>query len=267
MEEVFKLLDHGSVKLIETWGSDERIIEAARMSTDKGFVGWGPKCPTCDGPIEQALIDGFGTDYEGWICRTCNVAVQPKAGDEGLLRYLYEHKHATPFEMAGMVIEVEAPIMVFREWHRHRTQSFNELSGRYTQLPDRSYVPTVERMMRNAGTTNKQAGTVRGSAELTEPVAVALLSEERAFNEAAERFYQKKLAAGVPKELARTHIGVSRYSRMRASANLRNWLAFLTLRDDAAAQWEIQQYAKCVDQLVEKHWPRTHALYVAGRSR
>src|SRR5690606_23323400 len=100
-----KVLDHGYVRLVEAWGSDERIIEAARMSTGKGFLGWGPK------------EDG-------------------KPGDEKLLRYLWEHKHATPFEMAGLVVEVQAPIFVFREWHRHRTQSFSELSARYVPMPD-----------------------------------------------------------------------------------------------------------------------------------
>jgi hypothetical protein len=41
------ILDHGSLELIESWGSDERIIESARMSTGKGFLGWGPMCGRC----------------------------------------------------------------------------------------------------------------------------------------------------------------------------------------------------------------------------
>ena len=45
-----KLLDHGYMKFVEHWGSDERIIEAARMSTDKGFLGWDPgPCEACSG--------------------------------------------------------------------------------------------------------------------------------------------------------------------------------------------------------------------------
>ena len=87
MSNKISLLDHGSIELIETWGSDERIVESARMSTQKGFLGWGPK------------EDG-------------------KPGDEKLLRFLWEHSHATPFEMAGAIFEVQAPIFVFREWHR-----------------------------------------------------------------------------------------------------------------------------------------------------
>ena len=88
------VLDMGYVRLIESWGSDERIIESARMSTAKGFLGWG----TPDAP-----------------------------GDEKLLKFLWDKQHATPFEMAGLVVEVKAPIVVFREWHRHRTQSYNEM--------------------------------------------------------------------------------------------------------------------------------------------
>lgn len=76
-----------------------------------------------------------------------------------------------------------------------------------------------------------------------------------------ERFYQSSLAAGVPKELARIHLPVGRYSRMRASANLRNWLAFLTLRMDEKAQWEIRQYANTVHGILAKLFPRTLALF------
>lgn len=253
-----QILDHGYVEFVESWGSDERIIEAARMSTGKGFLGWEPgRCPDCE---------GFGGNapeaMNTWDCRTCD-GKGTIPGDMKLLTHLFCSKpaHTTPFEMGGMVIEVQAPIMVFREWHRHRTQSYNEMSGRYVPLPDLNYVPTVERMLINSK-TNKQAGVVKGAEELTEESAASLLAEEQEFLVAAEKFYQKKLAAGVPKELARTHIGVSRYSRMRASANLLNWLKFLTLRMDSKAQWEIRQFANAVGDLVAEHFPRIWGLFV-----
>src|SRR3990167_3384931 len=125
MEAKINVLDHGFVRLVEVWGKGDAgepeagIIEAARQSTQGSFRGWEL--------------------------------------DEKLLRFLYcnDPKHATPFEFAGMVIEVQAPIFVFREWHRHRTQSYNEMSARYTPLPDVNYVPSVERLMINAGGSNK----------------------------------------------------------------------------------------------------------------
>lgn len=222
-----KVLDHGYVNLVESWGSDASIIEAARMSTDKGFLGWG-------------------------------TSEQP--GDEKLLAYLYNNNHATPFEMAGMIIEVKAPIFVFREWHRHRTQSYNEMSARYIPIPDENYTPTIERLMSggNSNTTNKQA---QGTGSLTEERAHEFIKHLEYVNKASELTYRSALINGVPKELARVCLPVARYSKMRASANLRNWLAFLTLRKSDKAQYEIRVYAEAVAELIEEHFPRTYELF------
>lgn len=260
MMEQVQVLDHGYLKYIEHYGSDERIIEAARMSTGKGFLGWEPgKCPTCEG--DGTFFVGEG--YPDSVCSDCN-GTGKVPGDLGLLRRLWVKKHATPFEMAGMIVEVAAPIMVFREWHRHRTQSYNEMSGRYVPLPDVNYVPSVERVMVNSK-TNKQAGVIKGADELTETDAHEYRGELRAMWNLQEEFYQKWLKRGVPKELARSHIGVGRYSRMRASANLRNWLAFLTLRMAEDAQWEIRQYANALCEFLKVPFPRTMSLYLEGK--
>lgn len=221
-------LDHGFVRLVEHWGGGDSgvaeagIIEAARQSTQGCFRGWEK--------------------------------------DAKLLRYLYEHKHATPFEFAGMVIEVRAPIFVFREWHRHRTQSYNEMSARYSPLPDLNYVPAVERVMQTAD-ANKQAGSVAGAEQVTQEEAELFISRLKQSYTRFEAEYQCALAAGVPKELARCGMPVGRYSQMRASACLRNWIAFLTLRMDPNAQWEIRQYANAVGQLVREKFPHTWELF------
>jgi thymidylate synthase (FAD) len=226
MNEKIAVLDNGYVQFVEHWGSDERIIEAARMSTNKGFQGWDT--------------------------------------DEKLLAYLYNNQHATPFEMAGMVIEVKAPIFVFREWHRHRTQSYNEMSARYVPLPDENYMPTFERIEQgSAGAAgNRQA---QGLAPLDYGGIAVFLKDLDALYRASQGVYERALAAGVPKELARLPVPVARYSRMRASANLRNWLAFLTLRMAPNAQWEIRQYANAVGSLVEQQFPRTWRLFNGGK--
>lgn len=229
------ILDHGYVKFIEHWGSDERIIEAARMSTDGGFVSWDP--------------------YEG----------HPK-GDQGLLNYLYRNKHSTPFEMAGLVIEVQAPIFIFRQWHRHRTQSYNEMSGRYTPIPDFNYRPSVGRCIVVDG-KNKQSRTASGRTPTHEEVLDWLENYLDVAYASAQRAYDKGLEIGIPKELARLPVNVARYSRMRASANLRNWLAFLTLRMDSHAQIEIQDFAKAVGSYIKQLYPRTWELFVEGANK
>lgn len=264
------LFDHGYVKLVEAWGSDEQIIEAARMSTAKGFVEWGDPlvCAECgeEAPVGRSSFNYTGASHCSKGRGGGHVDTEDhKLGDEKLLRYLWGHRHHTPFEMAGAIFEVQAPIFVFREWHRHRTQSFNELSARYTPLPDVNYVPTVERLMLNAGGTNKQAGTVSGAATLDARVADNFRKELERQYRAAEELYQWALSNGVPKELARVHLPVGRYSRMRASANLRNWLGFLSLRMDSAAQYEIREYANAVHGLLVEWFPRTLALFDEGR--
>lgn len=217
------VLDHGYVKYIESWGYDERIIEAARMSTNKGFVDWDE--------------------------------------DAKLLSYLYKHGHMTPFEMAGLVIEVKAPIFVFREWHRHRTQSYNEMSARYIPLPDENYIPLIERCMMG-NDKNKQAGSV---APTNEGHITSWQRRLESFYEAAQNMYQDALDAGIPKEIARIVLPVGRYSKMRASANLRNWLGFLTLRTAPNAQYEIRQYALAVELILINLFPRTMNLFSGER--
>jgi len=160
-----------------------------------------------------------------------------------------------------MTIEVQAPIFVFREWHRHRVPfSYNEMSARYTPLPDVNYIPTVERLLRNSK-TNKQAGTVKDAEELTESGARDFQSALSATYTMQESFYQSALKMGVPKELARIHLPVGRYSRMRASSNMRGWMNFLALRDHEAAQWEIHQFASVLNGMLTQTFSRSMALF------
>lgn len=250
-----KILDHGYLKLVETWGSDERIIEAARMSTQQGFKGWGPThkegCTRPEIPFVPIESDGGKL----W-CHSCG---EGKPGDAKLLAFLWKNNHATPFEMAGAIIEVQAPIFVFREWHRHRTQSYNEMSARYAPLPDINYIPTLDRLMIGGGHLTKQAAGT--GAALTLPAAHSFIDNLPEIYARLQEVYEHALNVGVPKELARIVLPVGRYSRMRASANLRNWLGFLTLRMDKNAQWEIRQYANCLHDMLKEKFPRTLALF------
>lgn len=235
------VLDKGYVKLVEKWGSDESIIESARMSTGKGFLGWGPK-------------------HQSWCEESmsrCKCAIDAP-GDEKLLKYLWDNAHGTPFEMAGITIEVKCPIMVLREWHRHRVPfGYNEMSARYTPLPDEDYLPTLERLMAVA-TANKQAQST--GAILNEDDAQEWLVYLRDTYARIQACYEKGLKIGVPKELARLPVSVGRYSRMRATGNLRGWLGFLKLRCAPAAQYEIRMYANEVAALIKTHFPRTYEV-------
>lgn len=260
---MIKILDHGYLKLVETWGSDERIIEAARLSTQKGFEGWDDvrKCPKCeDGKV---YLD-FGPENKALgsvLCQNCGGT--GRIGDEKLLKFMWENKHSTPFEFGGAVIEVQAPIFVFREWHRHRTQSYSEASARYSPLPDVNYIPAAGRIVSSseAAQKNKQAGKIADSGVMSLEDALEFQTELADHYDADERFYQKWLKRGVVKELARIKLPVGRYTKMRAAANLRNWLWFEGLRQAPNAQEEIRVYANCLHDILAEKFPRTLALF------
>lgn len=267
----FEILDYGYIEFIEAWGRgrDKRcrmelegcvadndyevgIIEAARQSTQGSFRGWEPIDCTCASSI---------LDPKEWAKTPHGPFCDYIPGDRKLLSHLYRNQHNTPFEFAGMVIEVQAPIFVFREWHRHRTQSYNEMSARYAPIPDFKYTPTMDRLMQvNTPDANRQAGNV-GGVLLSADDAMRWLGMLEYAYQASERAYQFGLQVGVAKELARCPMPVGNYSRMRAQANLRNWLSFLTLRSDPNAQYEIRQFANAVGTIISKKFPQTYSLF------
>lgn len=256
--EYVPVLDSGYVRLIEGWGFGEAdeaeaaIIEAARQSTQGSFRGWDIwECNVCKTRLDSKQTHGDCPANKGW------------SNDQKLLSFLYNSNHSTPFEFAGAVFEVQAPIFVFREWHRHRTQSYNEMSARYAPLPNLKYMPTLDRVQ-NISTDNKQAGTVSGETCSSED-AMNFLDTVSYVYQIIENEYREALAKNVPKELARVILPVGQYSRMRASANLRNWIGFLNLRMDNRAQYEIRQYANAVHSILLAKFPRTMALFGDGR--
>lgn len=249
------VLDQGYIEIIESWGSDERIIESARMSTGKGFLGWEQWiCPKDNPPKEIHTISEVGID-----CLICGEKLIKQDRDSKLLKFLWENKHTTPFEMAGMTIEVQAPIFVFREWHRHRTQSYNEFSARYSELPNMFYIPSTTRLMESKQNIKNKQGSSEG---FTYEDAVSIQNDLQRTYEKCRDMYEVLLSNGVAKEVARLVIPVAQYSKMRASANLWNWLRFLKLRMASNAQWEIRQYATFMGDFLLNNFPRTMGLFI-----
>lgn len=262
-----KVLDHGYVTYIDSMGTDETIVEAARMSTGRGFISWSPyeRCNLCD----KVQMDN---EEQKTTSLGCKEALSHKFtkfpnGDLGMLDNLWRNKHATPFEMVELCIEVQAPIMVFREWHRHRTQSFNEFSARYAQMKDLHYLPELERIVKQS-TTNKQ-----GSSKEVMPNASDIVSELERQQTEIYGYYDAWVGNGMAKEVARLNTPVSRYSKMRAKTDLRNWLAFCNLRMRPRAQWELRQFANEVGNIIKAAWPKVwnlfeeYDLYAASFSR
>lgn len=221
-----QVLDHGYVELIDFLGKDEDFVRAARMSTGKGFLGWDP-------------------------------SPENPRGDATLLEFLWRKRHSTPFEFGNLVFEVKAPIVVIWEWVRHRTLGFNVESGRYGQLADEHYVPPPERV-RFQSVENKQGSGEVVPADLAELFRMGLVEQQ----EEVYEFYDLLANGhGISLELARLNCPFSRYSKFRVTGNVRNWFAFLLLRDHPAAQKEIQEFARAVGAFLQALFPRTYGLW------
>jgi thymidylate synthase (FAD) len=164
-------------------------------------------------------------------------AGEDKGGDKRLIKYLYKNHHNTPFESVTVSFEIKAPIFVFRQWHRHRTQSYNELSARYRELPEEFYVPELDQITTQS-TDNKQMRT-----DEIHPNGYVMQVIIRSQNEAAFSTYRSLIDQGCPRELARSVLPVGTYSHMFATANLHNWFNFLRERLHEHAQYEIRAYA------------------------
>lgn len=245
----------GYCKLVETWGSDERIVESARMSTDGAFRGWGPFACVCS----------FRSDSPGphTDCPKCK-GEGTVPGDEKLLRFMYENAHASPFEFAGMSVEFQVPIFIIRQIHRHRAAGYSELSARYTEMPDLFWLPPASEIRRQGG-SNKQGSLTDGSAEWARVSADVVSLLARTY-EGNRRVYEELLALGVAKEQARAVLPVAQFTRCRMTSNLRMVLHFLGLRLDAHAQPEIRQLAEAIAGFARSAFPRTLALFDEGRA-
>lgn len=167
--------------------------------------------------------------------------------DKRLMDYLAKHLHMTPFEHQSVTLKVVLPLFVAREWMRHRTQSYNEVSMRYSSDPvGKFYVPQTWRMQ---ATRNKQssAGEVEDQEGCTK-----ILKEAYDFAIASYKKLQEK---GVCREQARSVVPVGNYTEFYATANLRNWMGFYKLRSASDAQWEIRKYAECISEIISEIWP------------
>lgn len=213
------VLDHGFVRLVDSMGGDLSIVRAARVSYD---AAWR--------------------------------AGEDQGSDARLINYLWKNAHTSPFEAVSFTFEVKAPIFVFRQWHRHRTWSYNELSARYRELPEEFYLPDPA-LIGEQSASNKQMRLV---GELD---AEDLMLREQQINavrlccEEAFTLYRELLSKGWPRELARSVLPVNTYSHMFASVDLLNLLKFLTLRCHEHAQHEIRVYAEAMRELAREVVP------------
>jgi thymidylate synthase (FAD) len=173
------------------------------------------------------------------------------SSDRALIRYLMRHEHTTPFEMCEVKFHIKLPIFVMRQLVRHRTASLNEYSARYSVLTDEVYVPNSENI-KPQSTTNKQGR----EGELDEETKRRISDD---INESWDRDYslytEHSDNLNLARETARQVLPVGGYTECYWKSNLKNFLHYARLRMDSHAQWEIQEYARAMYDMVKEKFP------------
>ena len=222
------VLDHGYVRTISVFGSDIDVVNAARVSFDKEVE-----------TLEEK--------------------------DLSLISFLVKNKHDSCLRHCGISFEIYAPLMVARQWYKHTVSSthlddqlgWNESSRRYITENEEFYVPAPD-AWRSVPENRKQgsAEPVKGYIGAKYTMKMIRLVEQQ------ERLYREALDDGIAPEQARLLLpAYAMYVRWRWTVSLNALLHFLSLRVDSHAQWEIQQYAKVINDETYQHFPFTTAAW------
>lgn len=213
------LLNHGYVRYVDHMGSDKRVVDSARRSYQEG--------------------------------------TRPLNDDRVLLRYLYRHKHTSPFEQCEIALDVKMPIFIARQLFRHRTASVNELSGRYSIMPEEVYVPELDRIQVQSQDSKQGSGDALESEAQIKAHEILVKGSKQDFAD-----YHELLELGLSRELARTKTPVSTFTNFDWKQDLRNLLHMTRLRIDPHAQYEIRVYAQAIADIIAKLYPYTWEAFV-----
>lgn len=207
------ILDHGKVVLIDVFGTDERIATIARTSYKK--------------------------------------ATKAVNTDEGLLRYLFRHRHTSPVEMAEVLFFLRIPIFIARQLVRHRTANINEMSGRYSEIEDHAYIPDLEQL----GPQSKENNQGRARPTNFEMVEDAQRKISWSTVDAFETYDALLHDHNVSREISRIVLPLNTYTELYWKCDLHNFFHFCKLRMDSHAQYEIRVMATAMYDLVKPYFP------------
>lgn len=177
------------------------------------------------------------------------------AKERGLLNFLMEKRHGSPWEAVVFRWDIMTLLFVVREFQRHRMASYNEQSARYSQIPELYYSPDhIRTQVGKPGAytfTDMEDGPVKDE-------ALHLLDTSQRSSFYA---YNKLLEMGVAKEQARAVLPVGMFTRMKVTMNLRGLFNFLSLRNHGEAQREIRELAAAMEAMVAEQMPYVIELF------
>ena len=218
--ETHHIENHGTIQLVQAYANDLTVVNAARVSYGKHT----------------------------------NTLTEP---DIKLIHYLMKNGHGTPFEHNMLTYKITCPIFIAREWFRHRTASYNEISGRYTQLPQTKWTPQPHQLRTQTG---KPGHYQYQPANPTQAQQAHQIIQN--INQQTQQAYQQLLNLGIAKEHARIILPLTQTTQFIYTTNARSLLNLISLRNHPTAQHEIQQYAKTLEHTLHQHMPHTTQAFI-----
>jgi thymidylate synthase (FAD) len=171
---------------------------------------------------------------------------------KGLINFLMREKHMSPFEHGSFTFKIDCPIFVAREFHRHSTMVYNEVSGRYTEMKPRFYVPGNSRPVVQQGKAGQYTFTEDSN------LLYRSIGHIAASTSVAWDHYQSMLNEGVAKEVARMALPNNLMTQFYATVNPRNLMHFLGLRTSPQALYEIREVAEDMEKALAEQMPMTY---------
>jgi thymidylate synthase (FAD) len=206
------------------------------------------------------LVDFMGGDLRtaraAWVSQSYDSREKEPNRVEGLINFLEKNRHTSPSEHSVFTFYVKTPIFVAREFVRHRTQSINEISGRYTKMKPVFYVPGRDRPLIQTG---KIGGYTfdPGNEEQYFRTSTALMQNATQ----AWVSYLSLKELGIANEVARDVLPLSLYTEFYTTMNSRNLKHFLGLRTADDALYEIRDVAKQMEQIFAEQMPISYRAW------
>lgn len=200
---------------------------------------------------ETAVVNAARVSYLG--------ESKGQEADFKLLVYLLKHRHTSPFEHVIFKFRITAPVVVWWQWVRHRTWSFNFQSGRYVEFDETQiYDPAIWRLQSKS---SKQGSEGYVEEEVNQELMDLWMDSQHA----AMRNYRYALDHGVAKEQARLFLpGFAMMYQAICTIDAHNLMHFLDLRMASDAQHEIRVYANEIFEIFKKFMPNTAAWLREG---
>ena len=183
--------------------------------------------------------------------------LQDRKRVKGLLNFLWRERHTSPFEHGSFTFLIQTPLFVAREFQRHRTFSYNEVSGRYRKMIPTFYVPENNRPVRQEGKIGNY--TFVEDLDLMSEFAKDLALK----SESDYEFYEKWIGRGCANEVSRMGLPLNMMTQFYATANPLNVMKFLNLRStNNQALFEIREHVgKKMELAFKETMPLTYDVW------